>query len=274
MGITGTMRLRNDRPRQPQGQSDLRWSACRRHARPDLVLARTAAACALSIAGASAQAQVWQIEPSVTAEVTFTDNAGLAASRDKQSDFVLQLHYTPKGKAAEDRTRIGLVLAKTPPAHRAYVANIADPRFVIPPGDPNYAAKATATLASEVTLLNAGPHMHLRGKAMDLRAVYPTGESEILFHVPRYDFNWQQLYQFESAKVAPRGTRMEVDAIYDNSANNPFNPDPDAQITYGQRTVDEMSSAWLSWYYMSDEDYKQEVEARRTRRAVVTTSSN
>jgi hypothetical protein len=82
------------------------------------------------------------------------------------------------------------------------------------------------------------------------------------------------VYADDAAPLLPKGTVLHAIMWHDNTAKNPFNPDPDAQITYGQRTVDEMSSAWLSWYYMSDEDYKQEVEARRARRAVVTTSSN
>ena len=89
------------------------------------------------------------------------------------SDFVLQLHYTANGTAGTDQTRIGMVLSKTPPAKRAFIGLVNDGSFVIPAGDPNYEARATATLATDVELLSAGPHMHLRGKAMDMRAVYP-----------------------------------------------------------------------------------------------------
>jgi len=156
------------------------------------------------------------------------------------SDFVLQLHYTPNGKPAQDRTKIGLIFAKTPPARRGFIANVAGNDWAIPPGDPNYEAKASATLATDVVVLGASPHMHLRGKAMDLRAVYPTGESEMLFHVPRYDFRWQQFYNFASAKTLPKGTRLEVDAVFDNSPNNPNNPDPKAEVHWGDQSWEEM----------------------------------
>jgi hypothetical protein len=156
------------------------------------------------------------------------------------SDFVLQLHYTPNGKASTDLTRVGLVFAKTPPAHRAYIANVADPKLVIPPGDPHYSANASVTLASDTVLLSASPHMHLRGKAMDMRAVYPTGETETLFHVPRYDFRWQLIYNFAAAKTVPRGTRLEITGTYDNSPNNPDNPDPKVEVRWGDQSWDEM----------------------------------
>ncbi|MGP0076526.1 MAG: thiol-disulfide isomerase [Bryobacteraceae bacterium] len=156
------------------------------------------------------------------------------------SDFVLQVHYTTNGTPSADRSRIGLVFSKTPPTKRAFIANVADARFAIPPGDPNYSAKAEYTLASEVQVLAVAPHMHLRGKAMDMRAIYPTGESETLFHVPHYDFNWQINYYFPTPKTLPRGTKLEVTGTWDNSANNRFNPDPKAEVHWGDQSWDEM----------------------------------
>ena len=156
------------------------------------------------------------------------------------SDFVLQLHYTANGTEGSDLSKIGMVLSKTPPAKRAFIGLVNDGSFVIPPGDPGYEARATVTLAADVELLSAGPHMHLRGKAMDFRAVYPDGRVEMLFHVPRYDFNWQQLYQFGSARTAPRGTKLEVVGVWDNSTSNRFNPDPRAEVHWGDQSWEEM----------------------------------
>jgi hypothetical protein len=162
------------------------------------------------------------------------------------ADFVLQLHYTANGTAGTDQTRIGLVLAKTPPARRGFVGLVTDGGFKIPPGDPAYQANASVTLASDVELLSAGPHMHLRGKAMDLRAVYPGGQSEMLFHVPRYDFNWQQLYQFHSPRTAPRGTKLDVVGVWDNSPSNRSNPDPRAEVRWGDQSWEEMLLALVT----------------------------
>ncbi len=95
--------------------------------------------------------------------------AGTAFRIAAGSDFVLQIHYTTNGTPSSDRSKIGLVFAKTPPAKRAFVAQVADGDFAIPPGAPDYSAKAEVTFASDAQVLSVGPHMHLRGKAMDLK---------------------------------------------------------------------------------------------------------
>jgi hypothetical protein len=162
------------------------------------------------------------------------------------SDFVLQFHYTPNGTPTVDRSRIGLIFAKAPPKARAFIAPIANRSFVIPAGDSNYRGKASRTLATDAVLLSAGPHMHLRGKAMDVSVVYPTGQSELLLHVPRYDFNWQLLYEFGPSKAAPRGTRLDVTGVWDNSAANRSNPDPKADVRWGDQSWEEMLVAWVT----------------------------
>ena len=108
--------------------------------------------------------------------------------------------------------------------------------------------------------------MHNRGKAECLEAIYPTGRVETL-SCASFRFNWHlnYVYRDDAAPLLPAGTVLHSIMWHDNTSRNPFNPDPDAQITYGQRTVDEMASAWISWYYMSDEDFKRETEERRTR---------
>ena len=170
----------------------------------------------------------------------YTLPAGTAFRIAAGADFVLQIHYTPNGTPGSDKSRIGLVFAKTPPTKRAFIATVADDGFAIPPGAASYSAKAELTLAADVQLLEVGPHMHLRGKAMDLRAIYPTGESEILFHVPHYDFNWQISYYLDTPKPLPRGTKLEVTGTWDNSANNRFNPDPTAEVRWGDQSWEEM----------------------------------
>lgn len=183
------------------------------------------------------------------------------------SDFVLQIHYTPNGKAVEDRTKVGLIFAKTPPAVRAYTTGVANGKLDIPPGDPNYSSKADLTFGSDVTLLAASPHMHLRGKSMALRAYYPTGESETLFDVPHYDFNWQQIYEFATPKLLPRGTRVESSAVFDNSVNNPNNPDPKEMVHWGDQSRDEMMLATLIVQIDPKADLNQLFEKPKKKRA-------
>lgn len=159
------------------------------------------------------------------------------------SDIVLQVHYTTNGKTAvQDQTRIGLTLAKGPPPRRFYSVTAQNWHWEIPPGDPNYEAHARLTFGEPAELVFLQPHMHLRGKDMTIRLQYPTGESETLLSVPRYSFNWQIIYYLAKPLQVPMGTRVEVTAHWDNSANNPNNPDPAKAITWGNQSWDEMLS--------------------------------
>lgn len=156
------------------------------------------------------------------------------------SDLVFSLHYTTNGKSGKDRSKIGLIFAKMPPQKRAFLTGVANHDFVIPPGDPGYKVTATATLTQNCELLKVVPHMHLRGKSMEMLAVYPNGENETLMRVPHYDFSWQLNYEFATPRLLPKGTRIEADAVYDNSPNNLFNPDPRAEVRWGDQTWEEM----------------------------------
>jgi hypothetical protein len=96
-----------------------------------------------------------------------------------------------------------------------------------------------------MTLLSLWPHMHLRGKALELRAIYPSGESEVLLNVPRYDFNWQMSYVLRQPRLLPKGTRLESAVYFDNSPNNPNNPNPGVDVYWGDQTWEEMNIAFM-----------------------------
>jgi len=104
---------------------------------------------------------------------------------------------------------------------------------------------------------NFQPHMHLRGKAMLVEAILPTGAVQTISYVGNFNFNWMTnyIYADDAAPVLPRGTTIHVTAWYDNTAANRYNPDPDQWVGYGDRTVDEMGHAWMNVTYISDEDY-------------------
>jgi hypothetical protein len=161
------------------------------------------------------------------------------------STLIFQMHYTANGKPAKDRTRIGLVFAKQPVTQQIFAMQAMGLNLRIPPGAPNYRVDAVAAMPRDVLLMGMRAHMHLRGKSFEFRAVYPNGESEILLNIPHYDFNWQPYYYLETPKLLPRGTIVECTAYFDNSANNPFNPDPSATITWGPQSWDEMMIGWL-----------------------------
>lgn len=139
------------------------------------------------------------------------------------SDIVLQLHYTANGKPATDQTKIGLVYCKEEPKQRIVTLTATNARFAIPAGDPNFEVTSQFTVQDQTELIWLMPHMHLRGKDFEYRAVYPTGETQVLLRVPKYDFNWQLAYETAKPILLPKGTRIECTAHFDNSPNNPAN---------------------------------------------------
>jgi hypothetical protein len=115
----------------------------------------------------------------------------------------------------------------------------------IPPMADDHQVHARVTLYQDTKLLSLFPHMHVRGKGFEYHATYPTGETETLLTVPKYDFNWQLTYYLKTPKVLPKGTVIECIAHYDNSLNNPFNPDAKSDVYWGDQTWEEMLAGFL-----------------------------
>jgi hypothetical protein len=163
----------------------------------------------------------------------------------KGSDVVFEIHYTAIGKAVDDKTKVGLVLAKGPHTTRYYMSYGPQAmNLVIPAANGNAEVVSEVTVGEEAKLVYAQPHMHLRGKDFEVRAIYPTGESETLLKA-KWDFNWQLGYNFAQPVVLPRGTRVIAISHFDNSPNNPFNPDPTKEIRWGLQNWDEMSNCFM-----------------------------
>ena len=118
-------------------------------------------------------------------------------------------------------------------------------QFRIPAGAANHEVKSSFTFRDDVRLISLMPHMHLRGKDMEIKAILPDGSTRILLSVPKYDFNWQTTYQLARPLQAPAGTKIHCVAHFDNSAANPNNPDPTKLVTWGDQTTDEMMVGWL-----------------------------
>ena len=170
------------------------------------------------------------------------------------SDLIFELHYTTDGKAVTDRSSVGVRTARKAPARRLIGGAVLNTKFKIPPGAPNHRVDAAITLKQPVTLLDLTPHMHLRGKSFEYRAIYPAGESEILLRVPQYDFNWQITYELEDPIPLPAGTRLECTAYFDNSPNNPYNPDPAKEIAWGDQSWEEMMIGFIGVAIGMDQD--------------------
>lgn len=163
------------------------------------------------------------------------------------TDLIFQMHYTASGKETKDQSRVGIVFAKEPPKERVVNTFIANPLLRIPPGEANAQVVAKIPVQTDVTLQSMFPHMHVRGKSMEYRAHYPDGRSEVLLNVPKYDFNWQLSYYLKEPKKLPKGTLLEVIAHYDNSPNNPHNPDPQQEVRWGEQTWEEMLAAFVDF---------------------------
>jgi hypothetical protein len=155
------------------------------------------------------------------------------------SDIVMQLHYTTNGKEAVDQTKIGIIFAREPPKDVLVGGNSAT-------GDADYHVQAVSTVQYDCDLISMMPHAHVRGKSFEYRIVRPNGETETILRVPKYDFNWQETYYLATPMHLEKGTKVEVYATYDNSANNPNNPDPTQDVHWGEQTWQEMMMGYFS----------------------------
>lgn len=144
----------------------------------------------------------------------------------------------------------------------------------IPPGE-IAVTQQYHVLPAPARLENFQPHMHMRGKVMQMEAIYPDGNSEVLSRVDNFQWNWHvnYIYADHAAPLLPAGTTLVITAWHDNTADNPNNPDPTQWIGWGDRTVDEMAHAWVDVTYLSQEDFDLEI-AKRERMADDPTNQN
>ncbi len=163
--------------------------------------------------------------------------------------FILwQMHYTPNGAEEWDQSSIGVRVCKEPPEFEARTRAIMKRRFAIPPGADHVEVRAASTFSRDAVVLAFLPHMHVRGKSMMVKAHYPDGKSEILVSVPKYDFGWQVFYRWADPIRLPAGTKLECISVYDNSPDNPNNPDPTKTVYWGDQTWEEMMIGWFDYY--------------------------
>jgi hypothetical protein len=166
----------------------------------------------------------------------------------KGSDLVVQVHYHPTGKPEVDQSEIGLYFVDKPvedslkePAKLVGSIWMANYEMDIPAGEANYRRSMSYTLPKDVIMVGIVPHMHLLGKSMRVTATQPNKEPEVLIDIPLWDYNWQDEYYYEQPIRLKAGTEIVVEAVFDNSADNPSNPSsPPERVTWGEETTDEM----------------------------------
>ena len=159
-----------------------------------------------------------------------------------------QIHYTPSGEATEDQLKMGLIFAKSEPKYIVTTIPLADPDLNIPPGEANHIETITRPVPVDINVMAYMAHMHVRGKAFKFELTTPDGKTETLLDIPRYDFNWQLRYDYREPKVIPKGSRVKVTAVFDNSDGNPANPDSTKTVHWGQQTYEEMLIGYVETY--------------------------
>jgi hypothetical protein len=197
----------------------------------------------------------------------FPDDAGRLIKAGTKINFNLHLHSMGEETLANVALGLKLYPKGYTPKYVETTEKIGDPKDLdIPANTDGVRFDAYQTLTKAARVLSFQPHMHNRGKSSCMEAIYPGGHRvEMLSCVSRYQFAWHLVYLYadDEQPLLPAGTVLHLTSVYDNSTRNKFNPDPDNLITYGQRTIDEMGGAWVSYYSLTDQEYKQQVDARK-----------
>jgi peroxiredoxin len=162
------------------------------------------------------------------------------------SDLVIQVHYHPDGKPHKDQSSLAIYFAKKPVKHLISSLALITRQINIAPGDTNYQRNLFVELPIDVTLEGIIPHMHLIGREMKVQATTPDGKLIPLIHITDWNFKWQDQYRYAEPVHLPKGTRIDMMARYDNSTNNPANPNsPPKRVHWGEGTTDEMCICFL-----------------------------
>jgi len=161
------------------------------------------------------------------------------------ADLLFQIHYTPNGRVKTDRSRVGLIFSKTKPTREAFTLGIANSDLMLPAGESNIEIASSRVVESDVRVLSMLPHMHLRGKDFKFTFTKPGEAPQTVLSVPAYDFAWQTYYVLKDPIVLPKGSRIDCLAHFDNSSDNPYNPDPSKLVLWGEQTFEEMMIGYL-----------------------------
>lgn len=192
----------------------------------------------------------WSVQPGIylPGHLPEVQPPGYAIKIPKGSYLMFDIHYNNRlAEDVRDRTSIGLVVAKERRKGEVGLLDIENELFLIHPDSPDHKVTACYTLDRDVLAIAMTAHMHFRGKSMKTEAFYADGHSEVLLNVPKYDFRWQQTYVLLKQRFLPKGTRLFVTAEFDNSVNNPLNPDHTRTIRWGEPSDEEMMAFWLQY---------------------------
>lgn len=185
----------------------------------------------------------------------------------KDASFTFQMHYTSNGKAVRDKTRAGFYFMSEPPKYELKTALLIKTALKIPANTKEYADSMGQKFPRDILAYSFFPHAHFRGRASDFVAEYPDGRKETLVSVPKYDFNWQATYSLTTPKLIPAGTRIVHTTTYDNSKQNPANPDPNRIVPWGEQSWDEMLYGTVVYREMTTYAESQQQKVSQTAEA-------
>jgi thiol-disulfide isomerase/thioredoxin len=174
--------------------------------------------------------------------------AGFARRLPAGATFRFQIHYTPNGTATSDQLRVGLYFADSEPKYEVSTIPLARVNLSIPPHAANHVETLTRPVPMDIPVLAYMAHMHVRGKAFRFELQDPDGVRSTLLDLPKYDFNWQLRYDLQEPQVLKQGSKVILTAVYDNSADNPANPDPSRTVRWGDQTDEEMMIGYVETY--------------------------
>ncbi|MDB5345160.1 MAG: alkyl hydroperoxide reductase/Thiol specific antioxidant/Mal allergen [Schlesneria sp.] len=191
------------------------------------------------------------------------------------SKFVFQMHYTPNGIEQDDLTQLGMTfIPESKVTHEVLTLLGIDQEFEIPPYAPDFPVHGNVGwFPKRADLLAIIPHMHVRGKSF--QATSRQGDkTETLLDVPRYDFNWQHVYELSKPLKLESVDKLEFTTRFDNSKHNPSNPDPSQSVTWGDQTWEEMSIAFFEVSVPHDGVIEDEPQRNKQKLIVNTGSEN
>ena len=178
----------------------------------------------------------------------------------KGSDVVIQMHFHPTGKREIERSTLGIYFADHAPERR--LAQIQLPGLFgigagidIPADEKTYAIESTATLPVDVNVFAVAPHAHYLAREIKATATLPDGSTRPMLWIQDWDFNWQDGYNYKKPVLLPKGTRIDVRIVYDNSTGNPRNPsNPPKRVWWGEQSTDEMGTVSFQLIPVNRED--------------------
>ena len=197
----------------------------------------------------------------------FPENTGRALKAGVKIRF--SMHYFATGREMRDRTSVGFVLYPQGVEPESYITDLfihENDTIDIPPGEMTR-TDTYYSLPAAARIISYQPHLHLRGRAQCMEAIYRDGRVEMLSCVDRFDFNWHVAYHYEDdvMPLLPAGTMLHLISIHDNTVTNRRNPDPTVWVGWGQRSIDDMAAAHIGVQYLAEEDYERMVAERRAR---------